>query len=71
MLIQKKKKFVGLFVVAMLLTTVSAFTQEVQISPWGFSLETSFGVTSGNELPYNYSASFQGLHDIGSGVSLD
>jgi ribosomal protein L19E len=56
---------------AMLFTAIGAFAQEVTISSWGYGLEASMGVISGNELPNNYSISFQGLHDYGSGLSLD
>jgi hypothetical protein len=59
------------FILVMLWTVMSGFTQEVKISGWGYGLETSFGVISGNKLPNNYSVSFQGVHDLGSGLSLD
>jgi hypothetical protein len=60
------------FSLVILFTTVNAFTQEVEISPWGYGLETSFDITSLNGLPSNYSASFQGVHDdYGYGLSLD
>jgi hypothetical protein len=54
-----------------LFVAISTFPQEVTISSWGYGLEASMGVISGNELPNNYSVSFQGLHDYGSGLSLD
>jgi hypothetical protein len=64
------KKLVSL-VVGMLFVAMSAFTQEATISEWGYGLEASMGVISGNELASNYSVSFQSLHDSGSGWSLD
>jgi hypothetical protein len=57
--------------VAILLASISAFAQEVTISNWGYGLEVGMGVISGNELPKNYSVSFQGFTDYGLGLSLD
>jgi hypothetical protein len=65
------KCFVALFSIAMLFAVDSAFAQEATISGWCYGLETSFGVTSENEFPGNFSASFQGMHDLGYGLSFD
>jgi hypothetical protein len=54
-----------------LFATISAFTQEIMLAEWGYGLDAGMGVMSGNELPGNYSFSFQGLHDSGLGLSLD
>jgi hypothetical protein len=55
----------------MLVSVVSVFSQESEITDWGKGLETSFGVSSGKGLPDNYSLSFQGVHDSGFCFSLD
>jgi hypothetical protein len=55
----------------MLVSVVSVFAQESEITDWGKGLETSFGISSGKGLPDNYSLSFQGVHDLGFGFSLD
>ncbi|GHV88813.1 hypothetical protein AGMMS50267_11730 [Spirochaetia bacterium] len=62
----KKIFFAGFFSLAMLFSAVSAFTQE-----WGYGLETSSGVLSGDGFFSTYSFSLQGVHDSGYGLSLD
>jgi hypothetical protein len=68
---KKREFFILLGMLAMLFSAARVFTQEVAISPWGYGLETSLGVISGDELFSNYSVSIQGLHDFGYGLSLD
>jgi hypothetical protein len=55
----------------MIFLSIGAFTQEAEISPWGYGLETSYGVISGGDFFTNYSISFQGIHDFGYGLSVD
>ncbi|GHU80536.1 hypothetical protein FACS189468_0620 [Spirochaetia bacterium] len=62
----RKLFFAGFFNLAILFSAVSAFTQE-----WGYGVETSSGVLSGNGLFSTYSFSIQGVHDAGFGWSLD
>jgi hypothetical protein len=67
----KKVGFTGILGLAMLFIAVGTFAQEVTISGWGYGLEASMGVISGNEPSSNCSVSFQGFHDSGAGFSLD
>jgi hypothetical protein len=66
-----KAFFVMFFSLAVLFAAGSAFAQEATISEWGYGLETSSGVTSGNGLFSTYSFSIQGIHDTGLGFSVD
>jgi hypothetical protein len=67
----KAESFVVFFSLMMLFTAVSAFTQEPVISGWGYGLEISSGVKSGDGFFSTYSASIQGVHDYGYGLSFD
>jgi len=67
----KKGLFVVFFSLMMLAVAAGTFAQEVKITPWGYGLETSFGLTSGYGIPDSFSLSFQGMLDAGGGLSLD
>jgi hypothetical protein len=65
-----KKLLTGLFALWMILSTVSAFTQEAIVDSWAYGFEASLGVKPEAGIFNNYSASFQGMTTWG-GLSVD
>jgi opacity protein-like surface antigen len=55
----------------MLFATSGVSAQNIEVSPWGYGLATSFGLTAENGIPDSYSLSFHGWHREGGGMSID
>jgi len=59
------------FSITMLFISIGLFAQEVSVIQWAYGLDTSFGLSPGNEIPNSFSLSFQSHHRYGSGWSID
>jgi len=59
------------FCFAILFISLDLFAQDTEVSSLGYGFETSFSLKSGYEMPDSFSISFQGMFDLGGGLSLD